>query len=78
MTQHRYIYSLCSNKGHYDHQCHYTQQIINYATAASIKAQQQEDNNYNAQQQPYQNQYQETYTSSNPQGDTSQNTNQNF
>ena len=63
IPQHHYICSLCSNKGHYDHQCHYAQQIMNHATAASIKAHQQEDAvyDYNSQQQ-YQNQYQETYT----------------
>ena len=43
IPQHCYICSLCSNKGHYEHQCHYAQQIMNHATAASIKAHQQED-----------------------------------
>ena len=52
---------------------------MNHATAASIKAQKQEDSSYDyTDQQQYQNQYQETYMSSNPQGDTQQNPNQNF
>ena len=47
IPQHRYVCSLCSNRGHYDHQCHYAQQVMNHATAASIKAQQVEDAAYN-------------------------------
>ena len=46
IPQHRYVCTLCSNKGHYDHQCHYAQQIMTHATAASFKAQQQEDYDY--------------------------------
>ena len=81
IPQHCYICSLCSNKGHYDHQCHYAQQIMNNATAASIKAHQQEDAAYDYNsQQPYQNQYQETYTAQNQQNDQQhdQPQNQNF
>ena len=37
---------MCSNRGHYDHQCHYAQQVMNHATAASIRAQQVEDATY--------------------------------
>ena len=81
IPQHCYICSLCSNKGHYDQQCHYAQQIMNHATAASIKAHQQEDAayDYNSQQQ-YQNQYQETYTAQNQQTNQQHNQpqNQNF
>ena len=78
IPQHHYIWSLCSNKGHYDHQCHYAQQIMNHATAASIKAHQQEDAayDYNNQHQ-YQNQYQETYTAQNQQNDQQHNQPQN-
>ena len=47
IPQHRYVCSLCSNRGHYDHQCHYAQQVMNHATAASIRAQQVEDATYN-------------------------------
>ena len=47
IPQHRYVCSLCSNHGHYDHQCHYAQQVMNHATAASIRAQQVEDAAYN-------------------------------
>ena len=54
---------------------------MNHATAASIKAHQQEDAayDYNSQQQ-YQNQYQETYTAQNKQTDPQHNQpqNQNF
>ena len=78
IPQHCYSYSLCSNKGHCDHQCHYAQQIMNHATAASIKAHQQEDAayDYNYQQQ-YQNQCQETYTAQNQQNDQQHNQPQN-
>ena len=54
---------------------------MNHATAASIKAHQQEDAayDYNSQQQ-YQNQYQETYTAQIQQNDQQHNQpqNQNF
>ena len=54
---------------------------MNHATAASIKAHQQEDAayDYNSQQQ-YQNQYQETYTAQNQQHNQQHNQpqNQNF
>ena len=54
---------------------------MNHASAASIKAHQQEDAayDYNSQQQ-YQNQYRETYTAQNQQTDPQNNhpQNQNF
>ena len=46
IPQHRYMCTLCSNRGHYDHQCHYAQQVMHHVTAASIKVQQQEDSDY--------------------------------
>ena len=56
---------------------------MNHATAASIKAHQQEDAAYDysaQQQQQYQNPYQETYTTQYQQSDQQQtkHTNQNF
>ena len=68
IPQHRYVCTLCSNRGHYDHQCHYAQQVMNHATAASIKAQQQEDSAYQYEiQNAYADQTHETYDRSQPQ-----------
>ena len=65
IPQHRYICSLCSNRGHYDHQCHYAQQVMNHATAASIKAQKQEDSDYQyGIQNAYADHTQDPYTAS--------------
>ena len=51
---------------------------MNHATAANIKAHQQEDATYDySSQQQYQNPYQETYTSQNQQSDPQQNQHQN-
>ena len=56
---------MCSNKGHYDPQFHYAQQVMNHATAASIKAQQQEDSDYQyGIQNAYADQTQNPYTAS--------------
>ena len=77
IPQHHYICSLCSNKRHYDHQCHYAQQIMNHATAVSIKAHQQKNAVYDYNNQQHQNQYQETYTVQNQQNDQQHNQPQN-
>ena len=51
---------------------------MNHATAASIKAHQQEDATYDYNnQQQYQNQYQETYTAQNQQNEKQPNQTQN-
>ena len=68
IPQHRYVCTLCSNRGHYDHQCHYAQQVMNHATAASIKAQQQEDSAYQYEiQNAYADQAHHSYEGSQPQ-----------
>ena len=73
IPQHRYMCTLCSNRGHYDHQCHYAQQVMHHATAASIKVQQQEDSDYQyGIQNAYANTEQAAYDASQQQAYTTQ------
>ena len=73
ILQHRYMCTLCSNSGHYDHQCHYVQQVMHHAMAASIKAQQQEDSDYQyGIQNTYADTDQEAYDASQQQAYTTQ------